>query len=182
MMFFPRVTQKIQLNVPKDILIRELSKELDFGASSIIWFKNNNKSFAGFAEGNSFQIKLKTSYRNSFKPIVNIAFVDKENGTEIFIDYSLELPIKIVISVFMSILGLIQVIIMYFNFDNIFAQFRIENFFPLIMIIFQLLMSRMGFYMSQSHSEDAIHRILIVARNNYMKNQRMNQTYLQNKH
>ena len=164
---FPIERQIVKVKIPKDILIKELSRYIDFGGSGIIWFKKTEKSFAGYKNGERYDVILKTTYRNSFKPRVQIEFYEKDDMTELNIEYKLDVVVKVFSIVFISILSIIQLIILYYKYNEVFAGNTFEYLFPLGMIFLLLIFSRLGFYMSLDHSENTISKLIIMLKRKY---------------
>lgn len=169
MTLFPQSSERLELKIPKEILINELSKEIDFGASSQIFFSEPEKKFAGQIVGEKFIIKLKTSYTNSFKPIINLTLFEFEKHTEIILEYKLEPLVKIFIWFFISLLTIIQIFFIYSNFNIFISHFEVDFIFPFILFIALMIFSRMGFYMSLEHSDAIIKKILLRTKRKYLK-------------
>jgi len=171
---FPTSIETIKLKVPKNILIKGLSKKIDFGGSSQIFLKKSKKQFVGQVEGEKFKIRLKTSYRNSFKPSINLTFYEFEGYTEINIEYELEVVTKFFMWFFISILTIIQISILFSKYDDFINNFNIDYIFPMLFFLFLMVFSRVGFYMSMGHSESIIKKTLLMTRNKYRKENRLN--------
>ena len=165
---FPKKTHYIKLKTPKDVLFKELSGIIEYGASSSIWFKKNDKIFAGYIQGEKFDIKLKTSYRNSFKPRIYIEIIEHNSFTELKIEYQIETITKIFMVLFIILLLFIQSIQIYFNIDRIIKGVHLESLFPLGMLFFLFLLSRMGFYMSMGQSDTVLYKFLIKVERKYL--------------
>ena len=82
---FPKSSERFVLKVPKDILITELSKEIDFEGKTQIFYDKTDKNFWGQLKGEKFLIKLNTTYRNSFKPTIRLTIRETEEKTEIIL-------------------------------------------------------------------------------------------------
>lgn len=174
--FFPHEIQNIKLRIPKDILINELSKHIDIGASSQIWFKKNSKSFAGRKSGEGFEISLRTTYRNHFKPKITISFFEFDHYTEIEIEYKVELFVKVIVIIFMVLIILFQLLVIPHNIQDFIDNFSLENFIPLSMILVIWIFVKMGFYMSMGHSEEILSRIFILTKKKHSKKTKPNIT------
>ena len=164
---FPTEVQNIKLNISKEILLKELSSTIDFGGSSQNRFNKSDKKFAGFVKSEKFDIVLKTTNINSFRPRISIIFCEYDNFTELRIEYKLDIIVKVFLTIFLSILTLVQSLILFFNFDEIIDDLKFDYLFPLGMMFFLFLLTRMGFYMSTGDSESIINKLLVLISNKY---------------
>ncbi len=164
---FPKETYTIELKTPKDLLINELSRKVEYGDSSRIWFNRNDKIFVGYIQGEKFDISLKTNYRNSFKPRITLEIIEINNSTELKIVYQLETITKVVMVIFIVLLVFIQSMLLYFNMDRIIKGESFQSLFPLGMLFFLFVLSRMGFYMSMGQSDTVLYRLLLMVDRKY---------------
>ena len=169
---FPQRIENIKLNIPKEILINEFIKEIDFDGSGIVFDTTKDKKLlAGFYEGDLFILRLKTSYVNSFKPFVTLNFYGHDGYSEIKLKYEIEFLAKIICWVFISFLGIMQILIIK-HLGLSMTSYDVLDVFPSILLLVLFLFSRLGFYMSASQTAEVIKKSLLRIRNKFIREQR----------
>lgn len=152
---FPYDKQEIIIDIPKKDLTVELKKNIQL--TGYIPFIKNKKSkrLYGTINSTTWKIKLKTTYRNSFKPVIYLKLVEVgENSTKMILEYKLHIVVRIFMIIFL--IFPISIIV-----NNIMDSKDFEDYyFPIGIISALMIISNWGFLMSSGHAELTINKIL----------------------
>lgn len=158
-MLFPYDKQEILIDAPKDKVTAELKQSVEVSDINLLpgsWLfqKEKSKSFYGTSESEVWEIKVKTDYYNSFKPIVYLKLVPKGDKTRMILEFKLPLIAKI-FAVLFFIFATIMLIVNVLNHNTMDAYYV-----PIGIIAFIIFFSRIAFYMSLDHTAEAINHMI----------------------
>lgn len=156
---FPYDKQEILIDAPIDKVTAELKQRVEVSDIHLLldsWLsqKEKSKPFYGTSESEVWRIKVKTDYYNSFKPIVYLQLVAEGDKTRMILEFKLPLIAKIFAVLFL-IFATIMLIVNVLNHHTMDAYY-----FPIGIIAFIILFSRIAFYMSFDHATEAINHFI----------------------
>ena len=150
---FPSDKQEIILDVPTREFIAEFKKQVQVSSYFPILKDKKSSRFYGTTAADIWKIRLKTNYKNSFKPLIYMRILPEGNMTRVFLEFKLPLAVRIFLSVYL----IIPVSMILYNILN---HSAVEEYYPPVgLIAFSLILAKAGFYMSLDHTAEALNSI-----------------------